>query len=166
MTQQAIQLMRTGKISRLRDVQVRPTVGGKKAPGTLEIHQNGLRYTAARGEKLDIIFSNVKLAFFQPAEKEILVLLHFHLRDAIMIGKKKTKDVQFYFEVMESSYALDAVRRSGYDPDELEEEQRWSPADAHGRMNNGVPAVPKEDQVRSRRPTSSSRSPYRKVMEF
>ena len=123
-TQQAIQLIRTGKISRLRDVQVRPTVGGKKAPGTLEIHQNGLRYTAARGEKLDIIFSNVKLAFFQPAEKEILVLLHFHLKDAIMIGKKKTKDVQFYFEVMESSYALDAVRRSGYDPDELEEEQR------------------------------------------
>jgi nucleosome binding factor SPN SPT16 subunit len=123
-TQASLQLIRTGKIHRLRDVHVRPTVGGKKAPGVLEIHSNGLRFNAARGEKLDLIFGNVKLAFFQAAEKEILVLLHFHLKDPIMIGKKKTKDVQFYFEVMESSYALDATRRSGYDPDELEEEQR------------------------------------------
>jgi nucleosome binding factor SPN SPT16 subunit len=46
-------------------------------------------------------------------------VLHFHLIHPIMIGKKKTKDVQFYVEVMESSYALDAARRSGYDPDEL-----------------------------------------------
>jgi len=52
------------------------------------------------------------------------VLIHFHLHDPIMIGKKKTKDVQFYVEVMEASYSLDAARRSGADPDELEEEQR------------------------------------------
>ena len=42
------------------------------------------------------------------------MLLHFHLHNPIMIGKKKTKDVQFYVEVMEASYALDAARRSGY----------------------------------------------------
>ena len=59
----------------------------------------------------------------QPAEKEILVIMHFHLHHPIMIGKKKTKDVQFYVEIMESSYALDATRRNGYDPDELEQEQ-------------------------------------------
>ena len=81
-------------------------------------------FQAARGEKLDITFKNVKLAFFQPAEKEILVLIHFHLQHPIMMGKKKTKDVQFYVEVMEASYSLDNTRRSGYDPDELEEEQR------------------------------------------
>jgi hypothetical protein len=52
------------------------------------------------------------------------VLIHFHLHDPIMIGKKKTNNVQFYVEVMEASYALDSTRRSGYDPDELEEEQR------------------------------------------
>lgn len=66
----------------------------------------------------------MKLAFFQPAVKEILVLVHFHLHNPIMMGKKKTKDVQFYVEVMEASYSLDNHRRSGYDPDELEEEQR------------------------------------------
>ena len=52
------------------------------------------------------------------------MIIHFHLHNPIMIGKKKTKDVQFYVEVMEASYALDQTRRSGYDPDELEEEQR------------------------------------------
>lgn len=122
--QEELQVIRTGKIHRLRDVNVRPNVGGKKAPGTLEIHSTGLRFQAARGEKLDLIFKNVKLAFYQPAEKEILVIMHFHLHHPIMIGKKKTKDVQFYVEVMEASYSLDQTRRSGYDPDELEEEQR------------------------------------------
>ena len=52
------------------------------------------------------------------------MIMHFHLHHPIMIGKKKTKDVQFYVEVMEASYSLDQTRRSGYDPDELEEEQR------------------------------------------
>lgn len=122
--QEALQVNRTGKPPRLRDVHVRPNLGGKKAAGTLELHLNGLRFQAPRGDKLDIVFRNIKLAFFQPAEKEILVLMHFHLHNPIMLGKKKTKDVQFYVEVMESSYALDNARRSGYDPDELEEEQR------------------------------------------
>ncbi len=40
------------------------------------------------------------------------------------MGKKKTSDVQFYTEVMESVQTIDAGRRSMYDPDELEEEQR------------------------------------------
>ena len=162
--QEALQPIRTGKVHRLRDVNIRPTLGGKKAPGTLELHANGLRFQSARGEKLDLIFANIKLAFFQvrtwvtpqhvppphpasthpasasrlpppsdpapppspplqAAEKEILGI-HFHLRHPIMIGKKKTTDVQFYIETMDASESLDNTRRSGYDPDELEEEQR------------------------------------------
>ena len=35
---------------------------------------SGLRFQAARGEKLDLIFKNIKLAFYQPAEKETLVI--------------------------------------------------------------------------------------------
>lgn len=40
------------------------------------------------------------------------------------MGKKKTNDVQFYTEVMDTVQTLDAGRRSMYDPDEIEEEQR------------------------------------------
>lgn len=54
----------------------------------------------------------------------MITLVHFHLHDPIMVGKKKTQDVQFYTEVMEAVQTLDAGRRSMYDPDEFEEEQR------------------------------------------
>ena len=54
----------------------------------------------------------------------MLVLVHFFLRNPILIGKKKTAHVQYYTEVVEASQNLDQLRRNSYDPDELEEEQR------------------------------------------
>ena len=42
---------------------------------------------------------NIKHAFYQPAEGEMVTLVHFHLINSIMVGKKKTSDVQFYTEV-------------------------------------------------------------------
>jgi len=53
-----------------------------------------------------------------------MVLVHFNLRNPLLIGKKKTHDVQFFTEVVDASVALDGARRSMYDPDELDEEQR------------------------------------------
>jgi nucleosome binding factor SPN SPT16 subunit len=40
--QVALQLIKTGRVHRLRDVYVRPNVGGKKSSGTLELHANGV----------------------------------------------------------------------------------------------------------------------------
>ncbi len=54
-----------------------------------------------QGQKLDIIYNNIKHAFFQPAESEALVILHFNLYHPIVIGKRKTTDVQFVQETME-----------------------------------------------------------------
>ena len=47
-----------------------------------------------------------------------------HLGFCTQVGKKKTADVQFYAEVMDSVQTIEGARRSMYDPDELEEEQR------------------------------------------
>lgn len=55
---------------------------------------------------------NIKHAFFQPSDKEMITLVHFNLHNPIMVGKKKTTDVQFYTEVMDSVQTLDAGRRS------------------------------------------------------
>jgi len=33
----------------------------------------------------------IKFAFFQPAKKELKTVIHFHLHNPIMVGKKKTK---------------------------------------------------------------------------
>ncbi|XP_021734526.1 FACT complex subunit SPT16-like [Chenopodium quinoa] len=115
------------KPMRLSDLWVRPAFSGRgrKLPGTLEAHVNGFRFSTSRSdERVDIMFANIKHAFFQPAENEMITLLHFHLHNHIMVGNKKTKDVQFYVEVMEVVQTLGGGRRSAYDPDEIEEEQR------------------------------------------
>jgi len=76
----------------LSDVNIRPALEGKKLPGDVQIHANGLRYQPIRGDqKVDILFSNVKHLFFQPCDNELYVILHCHLRNPIMVGKKKTK---------------------------------------------------------------------------
>ncbi|KAJ6354327.1 hypothetical protein OIU76_003222 [Salix suchowensis] len=112
---------------RLTDLWIRPVFGGRgrKLPGSLEAHVNGFRYSTSRAEeRVDVMYANIKHAFFQPAEKEMITLLHFHLHNHIMVGNKKTKDVQFYIEVMDVVQTLGGGKRSAYDPDEIEEEQR------------------------------------------
>jgi nucleosome binding factor SPN SPT16 subunit len=113
------------RVPRLQDLTMRPTMTGRKCVGTLAAHQNGVRFTSVRSEILDILYDNVKHAIYQPCDvKTSMVVVHFHLKDYIMIGKKKQKDVTFYTEVVDTSVSLDASKRSSYDPDELDEEQR------------------------------------------
>lgn len=79
------------------------------------------------GQNLSIPYKNIKHAFFQPAENardQCITLIHFTLHDPIMVGKKKTKDVQFFVTVIDAVESLDQNRRSMYDPDEMEEEER------------------------------------------
>ncbi|CAN0857324.1 FACT complex subunit SPT16 [Linum grandiflorum] len=127
-TQEKLQLAgNRSKPIRLSDLWIRPVFGGRgrKLPGTLEAHVNGFRYSTTRqDERVDVMFSNIKHAIFQPAENEMITLIHFHLHNHIMVGNKKTKDVQFYVEVMDQVQTIGGGRRSAYDPDEIEEEQR------------------------------------------
>jgi nucleosome binding factor SPN SPT16 subunit len=123
--QAKLQRIRDERIPRLQDLVMRPTISGKKSNGTLEAHMNGLRFTTNKGEILDVMYANIKHALFQPCQnKSTSVIIHFNLKDNIMIGKKKYKDVQFYTEVIEASLNLDNNKRNNYDIDELDEEQR------------------------------------------
>ena len=92
--------------TRLAEVHIRPALEGqgRKLPGDVEIHQNGLRYRMQlKGDqRVDILFSNIKHLFFQPCDHEMAVIIHIHLKTPIMLGKKKTKDIQFYREALES----------------------------------------------------------------
>lgn len=40
----------------------------------------GFRFTSIRGDKVDILYNNIKNAFFQPCDGEMVILLHFHLK--------------------------------------------------------------------------------------
>ncbi|WOL19289.1 FACT complex subunit SPT16-like [Canna indica] len=127
-TQEKLQLSGNRmKPIKLPDLWIRPSFGGRgrKLTGSLEAHVNGFRYSTSRpDERVDVMYANIKHAFFQPAEREMITLLHFHLHNHIMVGNKKTKDVQFYVEVMDVVQTLGGGRRSALDPDEIEEEQR------------------------------------------
>lgn len=96
-------------------------------PGEVEIHQNGLRYQSPlRSEHVDVLFSNVKHLFFQPCAHEMIVIIHVHLKTPIMIGKRKTKDVQFYREATEMQFDETGNRRRKHrygDEEEFEAEQ-------------------------------------------
>ncbi|XVF05902.1 hypothetical protein REPUB_Repub06bG0002000 [Reevesia pubescens] len=127
-TQERLQLASAKfKPIKLYDLWIRPPFGGRgrKLTGSLEAHTNGLRYSTSRpDERVDVMYRNIKHSFFQPAEREMITLVHFHLHNHIMVGNKKTKDVQFYIEVMDIVQTLGGGKRSAYDPDEIEEEQR------------------------------------------
>ena len=112
------------RVPRLADLTMRPVFAGRKTQGNLEAHSNGLRFNSTRSEVVDVMYSNIKYAIYQPCENEIMVLIHFHLKNPIMIGKKKHNDIQFYTEVVDASQAVDNARRSMYDPDEMDDEQR------------------------------------------
>jgi nucleosome binding factor SPN SPT16 subunit len=118
-------LSKDGKIPRLSDLNMWPAMSGRKTQGTLEAHSNGLRFVSSKGEKIELIYSNIKHAIFQPCKDEHIVLIHFHLRQPIVVNKKKAKDIQFFTDVVASSMALDGKTSAhGYDVDELGEEER------------------------------------------
>ncbi|XP_065074027.1 FACT complex subunit spt16 [Ochlerotatus camptorhynchus] len=107
---------------KLKDLYIRPNIVSKRMTGSLEAHANGFRYTSVRGDKVDILYNNIKSSFFQPCDGEMIILLHFHLRHAILFGKKKHLDVQFYTEVGEITTDL-GKHQHMHDRDDLAAEQ-------------------------------------------
>ncbi|CAG2232812.1 FACT complex subunit spt16,FACT complex subunit spt-16,FACT complex subunit SPT16 [Mytilus edulis] len=107
---------------KLKDLYIRPNIVPKRISGRLEAHTNGFRFNSVRGDKVDILYNNIKNAFFQPCDGEMIILLHFHLKHAILFGKKKHIDVEFYTEVGEITTDL-GKHQHMHDLDDLHAEQ-------------------------------------------
>lgn len=120
--------LKGSRVKKLELVFVRPTPDTKKIGGILLIHENGLRYQSSfkADQKIDVLFSNIKHLFFQPCKDELIVIIHCHLKSPIMIGKRKTVDVQFYREASDMAFDETGGRKRKYrygDEDELQQEQ-------------------------------------------
>ena len=118
--------IRNRRPHRNEPVFIRPAMEGKRLAGAVEIHQNGLRYSHPGAQKVDILFSNVKHLFFQPCDHELIVIIHVHLINPIIIGKRKTKDVQFYRDATEMAFDETGNRKRKHrygDEEEFEQEQ-------------------------------------------
>merc|ERR550534_510248 len=107
---------------KLKDLYIRPNIVQKRLSGILEAHTNGFRYTSIRGDKVDILYNNIKHTLFQPCDGEMIILLHFHLKNAILFGKKKHVDIQWFTEVGELTTDL-GKRQHMHDRDDLHAEQ-------------------------------------------
>ena len=105
---------------RIDNVAIRPAFG-KKQVGTLEAHSNGFRFTPSKGDKVDIIYKNINHAFFQPCEKEMIIIIHFNLKNPIILAKKKISDIQFTREIGSQTDDLHMNRR-GNEYDEYQAE--------------------------------------------
>lgn len=116
------------RVAKLDMLFLRPPLDGKRMPGHIEIHQNGIRYMHGNGATtVDVLFSNVKHLFFQPCANELIAIIHLHLKSPMMIGKKKTYDVQFYREAMDIQFDETGHRKRRHnrygDDEEIEAEQ-------------------------------------------
>ena len=131
-------LDRRGPVPTLKDIQVRPQLSRKKTTGALTAHVNGLRFLTSDKFKVDILYSNLKAAFYQPAEDTHQVLLHFELIHPILLDKSKTKKTNFlqvYFEVVDTSEDINSTNRYRDEDGLMEEQQerqrrrKWCTAD-------------------------------------
>ena len=48
----------------LENVQIKPSLTGKKTIGALETHVNGFRFVSTKGHKVDITYRNIRNAFY------------------------------------------------------------------------------------------------------
>ena len=103
---------------------MRPHLSGRKSQGTLEAHKNGLSFTSSKHERLEVLYSNIKHAIYQPCQGDRQLLIQFHLKHPLLIKKKAVFEIQVYKDDVGVSQAVDVSRRSAYDPDEYEEENR------------------------------------------
>ncbi|XP_065056378.1 FACT complex subunit SPT16-like [Rhopilema esculentum] len=120
--QEDLILATTKGIPRLKDLHIRPSITNRRISGAIEAHTNGFRYQTMNGSRVDILYKNIKHAFFQPCDGEMIILLHYHLKHPIIIGKKKYRDIQFFTEVGEITTDL-GKHQHMHDRDDLAAEQ-------------------------------------------
>ena len=78
---------------------------------------NGFRYTSIRGDKVDIMYNNIKHAFFQPCDGEMIILLQFHLKVREPIQNSPINFFTNYNFFFLSSYLLMKMPKENTVPD-------------------------------------------------
>lgn len=143
---------------RLKDLYMRPSLGQKRVPGLLEAHSNGFRYANVKQERIDILYNNIKHAIFQPCDNEMIMVLHFKLKNFILLNKKKVQDIQFYVEVGEITTDL-MKGQNIRDRDDLYAEQRER--EMRHKLKNGFKSF--IEKVESISKDVDFDSPYREL---
>lgn len=120
------QVLKSQVLGRLKDVKFRPVLSGRKTMGTLELHENGLKFVSTKSETVDIFFSDIKQAFFQPCnrpeENDYLIIIHFHCKKPIKVLNKFYDDVQVFIEAAGSVADIGKIKKGESDDEDDEDE--------------------------------------------
>ncbi|KAI3862306.1 hypothetical protein MKX03_037171 [Papaver bracteatum] len=97
-TKQQLQVSRNNMQLR---VSIHPyTVEGhrrKSETVTLQAHAIGFRFSNySIPFQMDVMYINIKHAFFQDGDEKMAPFLHLHLHNPVMLGTETTKDIQFH----------------------------------------------------------------------
>ncbi|KAI3906663.1 hypothetical protein MKX01_028082 [Papaver californicum] len=114
------QIEKLSRVISLTDVMILPKVGGQGGEtivGTLEAHASKFVYTAST-ISMNFHFDNIKNSFFRFGDKRMPPLLHFHLRDPIIVGTEKAKDI--YFQLVHCPLGQSSCQ----DSDNIEKKKR------------------------------------------
>jgi nucleosome binding factor SPN SPT16 subunit len=119
------------KLKTLNDLKMRPTLKARKTTGSLTAFSNGFKFITNKNENFVLMLSNIDVAIFQPCDENMVVILHFYLKNPIVINKKLTKHVQFYTEVGVSTEDLNDPRKKNRGYDDYDEEELENQAKEH-----------------------------------
>lgn len=122
------------KLKTLNDLKMRPTLRGRKTSGSLTAYSNGFKFISNKNEIFTLMLSNIVIPIYQPCDENMIVILHFLLKNPIVINKKLTTHIQFFSEVGYATEDLNDPRRNrnrmaGYD--DYEEEDLENQAKEH-----------------------------------
>uniref|UniRef100_A0A8C6VF72 FACT complex subunit n=1 Tax=Naja naja TaxID=35670 RepID=A0A8C6VF72_NAJNA len=119
---------------KLKDLYIRPNIAQKRMQGSLEAHVNGFRFTSVRGDKVDILYNNIKHAVFQPCDGEMIIVLHFHLKVFLMLSCSKNAHDHQHMHDRDDLYA-----------EQMEREMRHKLKTAFKNFIEKVEALTKEE---------------------
>jgi nucleosome binding factor SPN SPT16 subunit len=94
----------------LRDILMRPVMSNRKQSGRIEAHKTGLRFLASRTETFDLLYANILHGIFEPCVNSMSTVLHFFLKNEVIVNNKRTKNVQYFVEVMNATEDLTGTR--------------------------------------------------------
>merc|ERR1712224_733170 len=102
-------------------VRTNPRKRDRTLQGTLEAHINCFRFTCVQNKRIfEIMYSNIKKAFLQPAEDQTFALIHLLLHTPLAINEHEISDVQFFV----TPKLLNANSLSSFSPNGSDDEQK------------------------------------------
>lgn len=81
------------KLKTLSDLRMRPAISGRKSQGYLVAYENGFKFVTKSNKQFILMLSDIKQAIFQPCDENMIIIIHFYLKNKVAVKDKLTEHV-------------------------------------------------------------------------